>query len=250
MIRCCRNQKLWNSHSVWFAVVSVLWLLACTPNTETSAEAEPPPPPITSPTEPSVEPSIRVHVYELYEQDQSLSRGYGAYTYVLSVNPAFQREYGALLAQVMAQAAPSSALPARADKSRVNLFVVPAEQGQPSITFSFQLAVLFLEHFDIQLTGEGPYLVTLLQPIEHLPDGPTEMLYVDLSDYHIGSYPEIVNAYKARLQEAIPNEAERFESFKISLLSHAFILRDGLRQVVVSSAQARELAEAMGIVKS
>ena len=168
------------------------------------------------------------HVYELVTLKTLVSRGYGAYTYVLlplQVTADLAREsrdrYQALLTAIVQSTARASTV--TVPRERLNLFCIPSLVSAGPVAGQFPVtsydsskakALLatarsgYLQRPDVlKRLGftAGPFLLTTPTPIEALdPSAPA--MFVDLSGYEPRLYATILGAYKTALVQAPPRQ--------------------------------------------
>lgn len=207
----------------------------------------------------------RQHVWQPLTGWDEEKPGYGMYTYVLfgrKLKPPGRlraetlRRYESLL-----RAIHLSTLSARESgideeerqvKQATNLFLIPlaSEMGEPTPhnydgTLSLRILALtgrkvrpHASALAAQLsTGEGPFLVSTLSPMEEMSPENFSLLYADLSTTNAAAMAEIVGAYKRRVSEGIGG-IERFRSLRIALLDIILDADDNIQ--IVKSAMAGE----------
>lgn len=158
-------------------------------------------------------------------------QGYGLYTYVLFPRPT--TKVRALIEVLLSQATAVNDTDVNLRK-HINLVYVPTAGGvklkQPAddkYDFDHGEKILFdicrgkvseLQALCDKAWGEGPFLFTYVRPIAPQSELDPPYLFVDLSDWPVSTYPEVIAAYRDQVKRADYTDRERIENYRLVIL--------------------------------
>ncbi len=137
------------------------------------------------------------------------------------------------------------------EKAETNVFLIPLTAEVTEPTRHNYHAILSLRYLaltsamvkdiaptltDRLSTGEGPFLISTLEPLGEIKKEGVVLLYADLSTTNSAAMAEIVGAYKRRVGKGI-RAVERFRSLRLALLDFILDADDNIKIVKTALAQ-------------
>lgn len=191
------------------------------------------------------------HTWQYLYPYEDEKPGYATYSYILAGRSEYNQQATSLydeLIKAILGSTPSATDLAKHDipKSRLNLFLIPvvesnsATHAEPDYKRSMALLAALSAASPLNLSGPGPYIITLYQPISAENTNDTlNILYADLSSTHIKAIPEIVRTYKRIVVEEKPNGIEKMNPLHLSLLNAALLTEDSIEFAKAAYAKIR-----------
>tara|TARA_R110002124_G_scaffold26616_2_gene95770 strand:+ start:1165 stop:1746 length:582 start_codon:yes stop_codon:yes gene_type:complete len=186
-----------------------------------------------------------VPAWKSYEQGTEVPRDYGLYTYVLGGRgeKSQQRliEFDSVIRKI---ANPAETLTRDGiSPQQINLFLLPAADGQTSCSFGRSLLIQFGITYGRDFDGIGPYLLTIKEPLRSgRPQ--TDILVADLSTFNTAAFPDIAQRYAAHFSSSSIKGDQYFASLAsrtVDLLSDLTDFFQAFNSLGVGRAYADEL---------
>lgn len=201
--------------------------------------------------------NVSAHIYQLLVKIGVEPKGYGLYTYVLFGKRLFaddklsnESKYSILLRVVQQYQNTEIAKIDKAQKDKMNIFVIPAIRSTGTIDssgYNYNLSMQIIEDFkkkylntenkNIIFNNEGPYLVTVIKPLFDF-NKVIYLIYLDLSEMNENGVEQVVTDYIKRLesQDFGNRSLSDFEDFRIQVLDVLLDMNESLKVIKIAVA--------------